>query len=41
MANGRGKLWLNNGDIYEGDMFGNVIQGNGVYYCNRGPIYSG
>lgn len=23
-ANGKGKLWLNNGDIYEGDFIDNV-----------------
>ena len=41
MANGRGKLVHNDGDIYEGDWVNDKAEGRGTYLHSNGAKYDG
>jgi len=41
LANGRGKLIHNDGDVYEGEWVNDKAEGRGVYLHSNGAKYDG
>jgi hypothetical protein len=41
MKEGKGKIYYNNGETYEGDFKNDVAEGNGVFISPNGDKYKG
>ncbi len=41
MKNGRGILYLSNGQRFEGHFIGDSVEGPGIFYCKNGQKITG